>query len=135
MFLDNLSYFFTITITTITTIITVSTFTYMKNLYINIFNNKISNNKISSKKIYIDKNTQTDITNNIVRVDVNTQTDISMNIDTNIGMFDSISNSFIIIKHADIYDSDISLENLMLLARDQLNIQNNPSQYQWISGL
>ena len=119
MFANELSYFFTITISTITTIITVSTFTYIKNLYINI----------SSKKIYIDKNIQTDI----VMVDNATQTYISMNI--GIGMADSITNSFVVIKPVDVYESDISLENLILLARDQLNIQYNPSRYEWISGL
>jgi hypothetical protein len=104
MFANEIS-FFTVTISTISTIITISTFTFIKK-YIQIFD------KVKS----CDKIIQTDIK---VMVDSETQTD-GMN-----------CSSFIEIEYIPSPVVEDTLENLILLAKDQLNIQKNPSNYKW----
>ena len=112
MFANDLSHFCTtITITTLTTIIiTFSSFTYIKNLYTQIVN------RVS----YHDKAVQTDI---IVMIHSETQTDSCDNVDVDV---DVDCNSYI--TNLKVEDS---LENLILLAKDQLVIQVNPSGYKW----
>jgi hypothetical protein len=110
MFANELSYFFTITISTFTTIITYSTFVYMKNTYICL-----------SKK---NKCIQTGVEN----VESETQTDIDNAMSCS--SCSSCSNSFIKIEYIKNLEED-SLENMMLLANNQLLIQNKPSEYKW----
>ena len=109
MFADDLSYFCTITISTITTIITFSTFIHVKYLYISL-----------NKKVYVDKESQTEVDN----VDNETQTDEDSEMN---------SSSFIKIEYVNNPETDYSLENLIILAKNQMIIQQNPSQFEWFT--
>ena len=115
MFANDLSYFCTtITISTLTTIITFSSFTYIKNLYTQILN------KVS----YHDKAVQTD-TPAMIHSETQTDSCDNVNIDCN---------SYIAIEYITNPKVEDSLENLILLAKDQLVIQQNPSSYKWFFG-
>jgi len=135
MFVNDLYYFSTINLNAITTIITISTFTYIKYLYINEPN----------KKIYVNKGTQTesDCSENYTEIGNN-------NPISNISNITNISNCFIKIDYDELNElnelnesnesnesnefneSESSLENLIILAKNQLIIHYNPSQYEWI---
>ena len=111
---NDLSYFFTITISTMTTMVTFSIFLYIKGLYIQIFDKVICQNKeiMTDIKIMVDSESQTEYCNN---VHIN-------------------SSSYIEIEYVTLSKIKDSLENLMLLAKDQLIIQQNPSNYKWFFG-
>tara|TARA_B100001093_G_scaffold291053_1_gene277898 strand:- start:1062 stop:1385 length:324 start_codon:yes stop_codon:yes gene_type:complete len=102
------NYFYYITFNTIT----FSLIIYINNLYNKIFNN-------FHKK---DKETQTDF---LQTIDNETQTFDNKHIDIN-------SNSYVEFEYIHVIDSQNDLENLMLLAVNQMVIQKNPSNYQWI---
>ena len=110
MFANGLSFFFTIT-----TVISLSSFIYIQNFVKTTKFNKV--NKVSSdKEILTDKK---------VMIDNETQTDSFDDIDGN-------SNSFIEIEYVIDSKNEDSLENLILLAKDQLLIQQSPSNYKWV---
>ena len=102
------NYFYYITFNTIT----FSLIIYINNLYNKIFNNL-------HKK---DKETQTDF---LQTIDNETRTFEKKDIDIN-------SNSYVEIEYIPVIDSQNDLENLMLLAINQIVIQKNPSNYKWI---
>ena len=126
MFSDDLSYFCTtITIsalTTLTTIITFSSVLYIKDLYTQILNKTSSCDKESqtNQKVMIHSETQTELYDN---------DDIS-----SISSISSICNSYIAVEYITHPKTEDSLENLILLAKDQLVIQQNPSNYTWNFG-
>ena len=123
MFANGLSYFCTITLGAITTIITYSTFIHVKELYILLSNNVI----FIEKKIYVDKFIQTDIITDMNNVEI--QTDIITD-ETGSSV---IGNSFIKIDYInDNITTKDSLENLMMLAKNQMIIENTPFNYKWV---
>lgn len=112
MFANDLSYFcITITISTLSTIITFSSFTYIKNLYTQILN----------KVKYCHKEVQT---NAKIMINSGTQTEQYNNGDINYISYNEI-------KYMTLPKIEDSLENLMLLAKDQLIIELTPSNYKW----
>ena len=132
---NDLSFFCTITISTITTIITLSTFTYIKNLYTQILDKIVYKDKEiqTNIKVMFDSETQTDIK---VMVDSETQTDIKVLFDSETQTkhnndIDINYDSYVEIEYISYPKAEDSLENLILLAKNQLIIQQNPSKYKW----
>ena len=122
MFAYDLSYFCTITISTITTIITFSSFTYIKNLFTQILDKPPLCDKGRPLKPPLrDKEIQTD---GKIMIHSETQTESGDNVDID-------CNSYIAIEYITNPTVEDSLENLMLLAKDQLVIQQDSSNYKW----